>query len=420
MLLASAQHPAMLKFLDNAYSNKDNPNENYGRELLELHSVSVEAGYSEEEMRNSTLLMTGFGVRLGHAAGSDYRKDDHHVGPVQIMGFSAKNGSAATGTPWGSTYLRYLANHPATARARSRGSCARGSCRTRPRRRSCRRWRRPTWPREPRSSRCCVSCSIRRSSPRRSGRRSAGPWRTWWRRCGSLGIEPDPTRREGMEGLYWMVDGLGNAPLAWPPPNGYPDEAVAWRRRAGRSAVGTRTCRSRRTGGRTSCVRAAAASRTCRRRCRTPTARWCRRSRKRLVFRPLAGRAARRRARAGRQGFADPLHKQDEAVDVAAPVPDVADPRLAVPRDAMREDDDGRETNAPGSAAGCRARRAGARTTGVAARFSRRSFLKGAAATGVLAGLAGRGLLSTQLAFADARTPATSWCCCRSAAGWTA
>ena len=62
MLIASATHPAMLLYLNNADSTKDNPNENYGRELLELHTVSVDGGYNEQDMRNSTLIMTGFSV----------------------------------------------------------------------------------------------------------------------------------------------------------------------------------------------------------------------------------------------------------------------------------------------------------------------------------------------------------------------
>ena len=68
MLIASATHPAMLLYLNNADSTKDNPNENYGRELLELHTVSVDGGYNEQDMRNSTLIMTGFGVNwtAGH------------------------------------------------------------------------------------------------------------------------------------------------------------------------------------------------------------------------------------------------------------------------------------------------------------------------------------------------------------------
>ena len=51
MLVASARHPAMLAYLDNASSEKDAPNENYARELLELHTVGVGAGYTEAMVR---------------------------------------------------------------------------------------------------------------------------------------------------------------------------------------------------------------------------------------------------------------------------------------------------------------------------------------------------------------------------------
>ena len=47
LLFASAKSPAMLIYLDNANSNKDHPNENYARELLELHTLGVDGGYTE-------------------------------------------------------------------------------------------------------------------------------------------------------------------------------------------------------------------------------------------------------------------------------------------------------------------------------------------------------------------------------------
>src|SRR5262245_22364648 len=96
MLLASAEHPAMLLYLNNAESSKDDPNENYGRELLELHSVGVDAGYGEDGMWNSTLIMTGFGIDWDDGR-FRYSSDDHHTGKVRVLGFSAKNGSARGG-----------------------------------------------------------------------------------------------------------------------------------------------------------------------------------------------------------------------------------------------------------------------------------------------------------------------------------
>ena len=45
----------------------------------------------------------------------------------------------------------------------------------------------------------------------------------------ALGVAPGSDTRAGIEGLYWMTQRFGQAPLAWVPPNGYPDVAGAWR-----------------------------------------------------------------------------------------------------------------------------------------------------------------------------------------------
>src|SRR5690348_7715706 len=65
MLVAAGRHPAMLKYLDGALSTREAVNENYGRELLELHTVGVTAGYSEADVRNSAYILTGRTV-TGH------------------------------------------------------------------------------------------------------------------------------------------------------------------------------------------------------------------------------------------------------------------------------------------------------------------------------------------------------------------
>ena len=59
MLVASAKHPSMLVYLNQAESTKDAPNENYGREVLELHTVGVDAGYDENDIYNSAKILTG-------------------------------------------------------------------------------------------------------------------------------------------------------------------------------------------------------------------------------------------------------------------------------------------------------------------------------------------------------------------------
>jgi hypothetical protein len=43
-----------------------------------------------------------------------------------------------------------------------------------------------------------------------------------------LGYKPDKRGTEGLQALMWVTDDLGQAPLAWSPPDGYPDEADSW------------------------------------------------------------------------------------------------------------------------------------------------------------------------------------------------
>jgi len=118
MLLASAKSPAMLTYLNNEDSEKVEPNENYGREVLQLHTVSPAAGYTEADVLNSARIMTG---RSTDDAGSFlYKKDWHFIGTVRVLSWSSANASATGGMAVGDSYLRYLARHEQTAQALSR------------------------------------------------------------------------------------------------------------------------------------------------------------------------------------------------------------------------------------------------------------------------------------------------------------
>lgn len=114
LLLTSTLHPAMLIYLDNAVSTKQKPNENLGRELLELHSVG-RGNYSEDDVKNSAMILTGWRVDMWNTWKPSYASKDHYVGPVQVMDFRDANGQA-DGQQVTRDYLRYLAHHPATAR----------------------------------------------------------------------------------------------------------------------------------------------------------------------------------------------------------------------------------------------------------------------------------------------------------------
>ncbi|NBF10717.1 DUF1800 domain-containing protein [Pseudomonas sp. Fl4BN1] len=62
LLLATLKSPAMLEYLDNAQNAKGKVNENYARELMELHSLGVGAGYSQEDVQQLALILTGAGL----------------------------------------------------------------------------------------------------------------------------------------------------------------------------------------------------------------------------------------------------------------------------------------------------------------------------------------------------------------------
>ena len=114
MLVAAALHPAMLLYLDNWKSTKLAPNENQGRELLELHTVGRASGYTEAMVKDSAKILSGFTVDAGNTWDGFYDPAKHATGAVQVLGFTSANASA-DGQQVARDYLTYLARHPATA-----------------------------------------------------------------------------------------------------------------------------------------------------------------------------------------------------------------------------------------------------------------------------------------------------------------
>lgn len=62
LLMATLKHPAMLVYLDNAQSAGGKINENYARELLELHTMGVNSGYTQQDVQELARILTGVGV----------------------------------------------------------------------------------------------------------------------------------------------------------------------------------------------------------------------------------------------------------------------------------------------------------------------------------------------------------------------
>ena len=115
LLVACSLHPAMLVYLDNWKSVRNAPNENQGRELLELHTLGRTSGYTEQMVKDSAKILSGWTVGVGTDWKVTYDSGKHTTGPVQVLGFTDPN-AAADGSELTVRYLKYLAHHPATAR----------------------------------------------------------------------------------------------------------------------------------------------------------------------------------------------------------------------------------------------------------------------------------------------------------------
>jgi hypothetical protein len=114
LLQAVITHPAMLINLDNVSSTRRHPNENLGRELLELHTVG-RGEYGEDDVKASARILTGWTADMWNTFRAEYLPRLHWRGPVTVMSFEHPNADA-DGRAVTRAYLRYLARHPATAR----------------------------------------------------------------------------------------------------------------------------------------------------------------------------------------------------------------------------------------------------------------------------------------------------------------
>ncbi len=112
LLGASAHSPAMLVYLDNQENHKDAPNENYARELLELHSMGVQGGYSQEDVMELARCLTGWRIKEHFWRGElKFDQDSHTPGVKTVLGETIQS----TGEGEIDQVLDILVQHPATA-----------------------------------------------------------------------------------------------------------------------------------------------------------------------------------------------------------------------------------------------------------------------------------------------------------------
>ncbi|HWL62614.1 MAG TPA: DUF1800 domain-containing protein [Steroidobacteraceae bacterium] len=136
LLLATARHPAMLFYLDNYQSQAPRPellqaisaagsalrlpgiNENYARELMELHTLGVDGGYTQEDVVNVARAFSGWSIYdFSRIAEFQFNPANHDRNEKVILGQVFPRG---VGEAEGVRVIDLLARHPSTARFISR------------------------------------------------------------------------------------------------------------------------------------------------------------------------------------------------------------------------------------------------------------------------------------------------------------
>ncbi|MGQ9686868.1 MAG: DUF1800 family protein, partial [Thiobacillaceae bacterium] len=110
LLGISARSPAMLHTLDGVSNRKSGPNENYARELMELHTLGIDGGYSQQDVQAAARAFTGWTVKDGAFF---FNAAQHDSAEKQVLGLTLPAGG---GLDDGERVLDMLAKHPATAR----------------------------------------------------------------------------------------------------------------------------------------------------------------------------------------------------------------------------------------------------------------------------------------------------------------
>jgi Protein of unknown function (DUF1800) len=229
LLVASAKDPAMIRYLDSGAScftgDATSVQENYGRELLELHTVGIQAGYTEQDVKNSAFIMTGFGVD----GTREFRFEPgcHYPGEVQVLDFSHPNETREGGLEVAEAYLEHLAHHPATAQH------------------VCTKLARRFVSDAPPAAlvdtlaqtfldndteivpvlRALFASEAFRSAV---GQKTKRPLEDVVSTARALGVTVRPSPDANARTLRDAAAELGQAPMGWGPPNGFPDVARVW------------------------------------------------------------------------------------------------------------------------------------------------------------------------------------------------
>ncbi len=219
LLWASAHSPAMLVYLDQHVSDRTRPNENYARELMELHTLGVDGGYTQIDVMELARCFTGWTVKEHWWRGEfTFDPDRHDDGVKTVLGERIEPGGQAEAE----RVVERLAAHPGTARFIARKLAARFL--------------------GPDAPEALVGRAARVFTD------SGGDIRATLRPVLLDGVAPGALVPKFKRPVNFVVSALrqlnaatdagppllevlrrlGQLPFGWPTPDGYPDHAEAW------------------------------------------------------------------------------------------------------------------------------------------------------------------------------------------------
>ncbi len=115
LLRASAHSPAMLEYLDNTRSRNRNVNQNYARELMELHTLGVDGGYTQTDVEEVTRCLTGW--TIAGRGNFNFDATGHDFTAKTVLGTAIPASTQGpAGVQDGEMVLDLLVKHPSTAR----------------------------------------------------------------------------------------------------------------------------------------------------------------------------------------------------------------------------------------------------------------------------------------------------------------
>lgn len=226
LLRASAMGPAMLWYLDGRLNMRrrpeETPNENYARELLELHTLGVHGGYTQQDVMEVARCLTGWTVRTDTWLGKgrvEFKADRHDDGEKHVLGTVVPAGQGSGDVDH---VLAIVARHPATARYLAARLC-----------------RRFIGPEPPPEATAAVATAFAQSNgdiPETlralfrtdafltpTGNKFKRPFRFLVSALRATNAEVTAS-----DALLDYLSRMGQSPFQFPTPDGYPEEAEPW------------------------------------------------------------------------------------------------------------------------------------------------------------------------------------------------